>query len=36
MDKTQKLNYQKDVEAYLERHRIYNIFEDLMKDLVIN
>ncbi|KRX07413.1 P-loop containing nucleoside triphosphate hydrolase [Pseudocohnilembus persalinus] len=35
MDKTQKLQYQRDVEQYLEQQQVYTIFEDLMKQLII-
>ncbi|KAL4481720.1 hypothetical protein ABPG74_007809 [Tetrahymena malaccensis] len=36
MDRTHKLNYQRDVEQYLEKNKVYDIFENLMKDLVID
>ena len=30
MNKTQKLQFQKGIEKYLEEKQIYNLFEDLM------
>lgn len=36
MEKEQKINYQREVEEYLERNNIYNLFEDLTKDLIIS
>lgn len=35
MDKTSKLEYQKRIEQYLEDKNIYNLFEDLMQNLVV-
>lgn len=35
MDKERKLKYQHDVEKYLEENKIYHIFEDMLKALVI-
>ncbi|EGR27597.1 hypothetical protein IMG5_193500 [Ichthyophthirius multifiliis] len=34
MDKTSKLDYQQEVEMYLEENKVYDIFENLMKDIV--
>ncbi|EGR29649.1 hypothetical protein IMG5_151980 [Ichthyophthirius multifiliis] len=36
MDRIQKVNYLKDVETYLESHKVYSIFENLLKDLIIS
>ena len=36
MDKTQKLEYQREVEKYLESNKVYELFEDLMKNVIIN
>jgi Dpy-30 motif. len=36
MDKTQKLLYQRDIEKYLESKRVYELFQDLMKALIIS
>ena len=36
MDRTQKLQYQKSAEQYLESKNVYEIFEDLMQKLIIN
>ena len=36
MDKTQKLLYQRDIEKYLESRKVYELFQELMKNLVIN
>lgn len=35
MDKKLKVDYQMDVEKYLEEHKVYDIFEKLMQMLVI-
>lgn len=35
MDKKQKLDYQREIEKYLESKKVYELFEDLMKSLVI-
>ena len=36
MDKAHKLNYQRDVEKYLENKHVYELFEDLVKSLVLH
>ena len=36
MDKASKLTYQKEAERYLESKKVYELFEDLLKDLVIH
>jgi len=36
MDKKQKLEYQRDIEKYLENKKVYELFEDLMKSLIIS
>lgn len=36
MDKDQKLGYQRDIEKYLENKKVFELFQDLMKSLVIN
>ncbi|CAK72954.1 unnamed protein product (macronuclear) [Paramecium tetraurelia] len=35
MDQANKLQYQQQVEKYLERNKVYSIFEDLLKSLII-
>jgi len=34
MNKTQKLEYQQQIEKYLEDNQIYDIFESFMKSLI--
>ncbi len=36
MDKTDKLNYQREVEKYLQNKHVYELFEDLMKSLILH
>lgn len=36
MDKATKLKYQRDVEKYLESKKVYELFEDLLKNLIIH
>lgn len=36
MNKEEKLKFQKQVETYLERKRIYDMFQDLLKELVVH
>jgi len=36
MDKTKKLEYQQNVESYLEESQVYDLFERLLKDLIID
>lgn len=35
MDKQQKLEYQKKIENYLAREHVYDLFEELTKQLVV-
>jgi adenylate kinase len=35
MDKKQKLAYQKGIEQYLQQENVYDLFEDLLKSLVV-
>ena len=35
MLKDKKLEYQKDLEEYLEEHKMYDLFESMMKSLII-
>jgi len=35
MDKLQKFDYTQRVESYLEQHQVYELFEDLLKQLVV-
>lgn len=35
MDKKQKLTYQKSIESYLTQENVYDLFEDLLKSLVV-
>ena len=34
MNKTQKLEYQQQIEKYLEEHQVYDMFEYLMKGIL--
>lgn len=36
MDKLQKFEYQQSIEAYLEDNQVYELFENLLKQLVIH
>jgi len=36
MDKGQKMLYQREVEKFLEGNKVYEVFEDLIKNLLIN
>ena len=36
MDKPNKLIYQKEVEKYLEGKKVYEVFEELLKDVLIH
>lgn len=35
MDKQQKLEYQQKIENYLTREHIYDLFEDLLKQIIV-
>jgi hypothetical protein len=35
MDKERKLKYQHEVEKYLEENKIYHIFDDMLRALII-
>jgi adenylate kinase len=35
MDKKQKLTYQTGIEQYLQQENVYDLFEDLLKTLVV-
>ena len=35
MDKQQKLEYQPRIENYLSKEHVYDLFEDLLKQLVV-
>ena len=35
MDKQQKLEYQNKIEGYLGKEHVYDLFEDLLKHLII-
>ena len=35
MDKIQKHDYMQTVEAFLEQNQIYELFEDLLKQLIV-
>lgn len=35
MDKQQKLEYQHKIENYLANEHVYDLFEDLLKNLII-
>lgn len=36
MDKLQKFEYMQSIETYLEDNQVYELFENLLKQLVIN
>lgn len=36
MDKGNKLNYQREVEKYLEGKKVYEVFEELLQAVLIN
>ena len=36
MDKLQKFDYMQTIESYLEQKQVYEMFEDLLKQLVVN
>ena len=36
MDKLQKYEYMQSIEAYLEDNQVYELFENLLKSLIIN
>lgn len=36
MDRTEKLEYEKGIEQYFDEHKVYDLFEKLFKELVIN
>ena len=36
MDRTEKLEFQQKIEAYFEERRVYDLFEKLLKELVIS
>ena len=36
MDRTEKLEYEKGVEQYLDDYKVYDLFEKLLKELIIN
>ena len=36
MDRTEKLQYEQGIEQYFDQNKVYDLFEKLFKDLVIN
>ena len=36
MDRTEKLEYEKGIEQYFDEHKVYDLFEKLFKELIIN
>lgn len=36
MDKNEKLQFQNSLEDYFEEHKVYELFEKLLKELVVN
>ena len=36
MDRTEKLQYEQGLEQYFDQNKVYDLFEKLFKDLVIN
>ena len=35
MDKIQKFDYMQSIENYLEENQVYELFEDLLKEIVV-
>ena len=35
MDKLQKFDYMQSIEQYLEENQVYELFEDLLKQLIV-
>lgn len=36
MDRTEKLQYEQQIEQYFDKYKVYDLFEKLMKDVIIN
>ena len=36
MDRTEKLDYEKGIEQYFDDHKVYDLFEKLFKELIVN
>ena len=36
MDRTEKFSYEKGIEQYFDEHKVYDLFEKLFKELIIN
>ena len=36
MDRTEKLEYEKGIERYFDEHKVYDLFEKLFKELLVN
>ena len=36
MDKLQKFDYMQSIEQYLEENQVYELFEDLLKQLIVH
>ena len=36
MDRTEKLEYDKGIEQYFDEHKVYDLFEKLLKELIVN
>ena len=36
MDKLQKFDYMQSIETYLEENQVYELFEDLLKQLIVS
>ena len=36
MDRTDKLNYEQGIENYYDQHKVYDLFDKLFKELIIN
>jgi hypothetical protein len=36
MDKLQKFDYMQNIESYLEQKQVYELFEDLLKQLIVH
>ena len=36
MDRTEKLEYEKGIEQYFDEHKVYDLFEKLFKELIVN
>jgi hypothetical protein len=36
MDRNEKLKYEQGIESYFDEHKVYDLFEKLFKELIVN